>query len=63
MIFDLVLIALEYTHILYFVFLGVLKKVTVLFHERGLNVFKLRVYDDLLEGGDHLVEKYFLGGG
>ena len=63
MIFDLILIALEDSHILYFVFLSVLEEVAVLFHERGLNVFKLRVYDDLLEGGDHLVEKYFLGGG
>ena len=62
-IFNLILIVLEDSHILYFVFFSVLKEVAVLFHESGLDVFKLWVYDDLLEGGDNLVEKYFFGRG
>ena len=40
-IFNLILIVLEDSHILYFVFFSVLKEVAVLFHESGLDVFKL----------------------
>lgn len=63
MFFNLILIVLEDSHILDFVFLCVLKKVTVLFHESGLDLLELRVYNDLLEGGNDLIEKYLLGGG
>jgi hypothetical protein len=59
--FDLVLVVVEDAHILDFVLLGVFKKVAVLPHKIGLELFEFGVYNNLLESGDNLVEEDLLG--
>lgn len=58
--FDLVLVVVEDAHVLNFVLLAVFKKVAVLSHKIGLELFELGVYNDLLESGDNLVEEDLL---
>ena len=59
---DLVLVIVENTHVFNFVLFSIFEHVAVLSHEIRLQLFELRVHDYLLQGGDDLVEKYFLRG-
>ncbi len=60
--FDFVLVVVENTHVLDFVLLGIFKEVAMLSHKIGLELLKLGVYDDLLEGGDNLIKENLFGG-
>lgn len=59
---DLLLVVFEDWHVRHFILLCVFEFVAVLFHETGLHLFELLVHDDLLQGGDHLIEEDFFGG-
>lgn len=48
MFLDLVLIIFEDSHILDFVFFGILKEMTIMFHEGSLYILEFRIDNNLL---------------